>query len=184
MRFGTGAQFGRIANGAMPTPAPTPTPSPTPTPTPAPAPTLIDSTTGLAAFSAAPWVANNLSLASEGVPGPSGTGDATRFTSTGAFDLLFRAQSGARIMRARVKAGTTNIFTLYMDLPSFTVANFNLITGTISSGLASATMTSLGGGWWEIEARDVCAGNLGFGPEVNGTLGVNALLFDFNLFQV
>ena len=173
MRFGTGAQFGRIASGATSTPSPTP----------APGPTLIDSTTGLAAFSVAPWVPNNLSLASAGVPGPGGSGDATRFTGTGAYDLLFRAQSGARIMRARVKAGTTNIFTLYMDLPGFTAANFNLITGTISSALSSAAMTSLGGGWWMIEASGTCAGNLGFGPDVNGTVGVDALLFDFNLYQ-
>ena len=166
-----GAQFGRFASGTAPTPTPTP------------GPTLIDRTSGFAAFSAAPWAPNNLHLAPAGVPGPDGTGEAVRFTATGAYDLLFRAQAGTRIMRARVKAGTTNIFTLYMDVPGFTAANFNLATGTISSGLASASMTSLGGGWWEIEGSAVCAGNLGFGPDVNGTLGVDALLFDFGLYQ-
>lgn len=167
-----GAQFGRMASGGAPTPSPTPTPGPT----------LIDTTTGVAAFSASPWAANNLTLASAGVAGPTGSGDATRLTSTGAFDLLYRGQNGPRIMRARVKAGTTNIFTLYMDLPGFTAAHFDLGTGSISNGLASARMTSLSGGWWEIEASGSCAGNLGFGPDVNGATGVNALLFDFSLY--
>lgn len=34
MRFGQGAQFGRVTSGAAPAPSPSPSPSPTPTPTP------------------------------------------------------------------------------------------------------------------------------------------------------
>ncbi|MCA1661998.1 MAG: hypothetical protein LC648_07495 [Novosphingobium sp.] len=58
-------------------------------------PTLIDSTTGVAAFSAAPWSVNAMTLASAGVPGPDGTGDATRLTAGGGGFNLVHASTTA-----------------------------------------------------------------------------------------
>ena len=173
-----GAQFGRIANGATPTPGPTPTPGAT----------LIDTVTGVAAFSAAPWGTNNLALSSAGVAGPTGSGDATLLTSVSpSYDLLYRPSLGLRLARARVKAGTTDIFTLYMNtaVASFPRINFNLTAGTFDVlGLGGGAMTALGGGWWLVEAQDTCNNFLGCGPDVLGTNGVNVLLFDFSLYSV
>lgn len=175
-----GAQFGRMASGGAPTPSPSPTPTP--------ASTLIDTTTGLAAFSAAPWGTNNLTLGSAGAPGPTGSGDATLLTSTGTYDLLYRPDLGPRLLKARVKAGTTDIFTLYMNTAtgSFPRTNFNLTTGTFAEFdlLTGSAMTSLGGGWWLVEAQGTCNNFLGCGPDVNGAGGVNALLFDFSVYSV
>lgn len=178
MRFGTGAQFGRIASGETPTPSPTPTPGPT----------LIDTVTGVAAFSASPWSTNNLALSSAGVVGPTGSGDATLLTSTSpSYDLLYRPSLGLRLARARVKSGTTDIFTLYMNTAagSFPRINFNLAAGTFSNlGLGGGAMTALGGGWWLVEAQDTCNNFLGCGPDVLGANGVTVLLFDFSLYSV
>lgn len=173
-----GAQFGRIANGAVASPSPTPSPSAT----------LIDTTTGLAAFSASPWLTNNLSLSVAGVAGPTGAGNATLLTSiSSTYDLLYRPGLGVRLLRARVKAGTTDIFTLYMNTAnaSFPRINFNLSAGTFDViGLGGAAMTSLGGGWWLAEAQDTCNNFLGCGPDVLGVTGVNVVLFDFSVYSV
>ena len=178
MRFGQGAQLGRVASGASPTPSPTPTPGPT----------LIDTTTGVAAFSASPWGTNNLVLASAGVVGPMGSGDATLLISTSpSYDLLYRPGLGGRLLRARVKAGTTDIFTLYMNTEAggFPRINFNLTAGTFTDlGLSGAAMTSLDNGWWEVEVQGICNNFLGCGPDVLGANAVNVLLFDFSVYSV
>lgn len=144
----------------------------------------IDTATGLAAFSAAPWVVNNLTLASAGVAGPYGAGDATRLTLAGtSFPLLYRGSAGKRTLRARVKAGTTASVGLFIDTAAgFSQAAFDLATGsgTYDAGIDGA-IAALGGGWFMIEARGQCTNNLGL--KLGGSPGDTALLFDALLYD-
>ena len=147
-------------------------------------PLPIDTMSGLGAFSAPPWSVNNLTLSSAGTPGPYASGDATRVTLAGtAFPLLYRNSVGERTTRARVKAGTAHIVTLFMDTAGgFAQAAFDLAAGTVSYDPAvEGSIAPLGDGWFLVEARGVCTNNLGLG--LGGAVGEDALIFDFLLYD-
>jgi hypothetical protein len=147
-------------------------------------PLPIDVTSGVAAFSSAPWEINNLTLASAGAPGPYGAGDATVVTMAGAsFPLLYRNSVGKRTIRARVKAGTTSLVNLFMDTAGGRAqAVFDLATATGAYDAAvNGSIAPLGDGWFVLEASGQCTAFLGLG--LGGAVGEDATLFDILLYD-
>ena len=143
----------------------------------------IDATTGVAGFTAAPWQINNLTLTSTGTPGPYGAGDATSCANQGPFDLLYRPAAGRRTLKARVKAGTTPVMTLFIDTAGGRAqAVFDLATGVpVFDGAIDGSIRALGGGWYLVEASGTCIDYLGLG--VGGGSGDTILLYDIVLFD-
>lgn len=144
----------------------------------------IDSAIGLPAFSAAPWGTSSMTLASAGVAGPYGTGDATRLASTGLFNRLLRPSSGRRTLRMKMKAGSGNQVALFMDTaPGQSLAIFDLSSGTqgFTSGNVTGGSRSLGGGWYQLEITGTCTGNLGV--FLVGGDPATVLLFDATLLD-
>jgi len=154
---------------------------------------LIDNTTGVANFLAAPWAVNALTLASAGVPGPGGSGDATTMTATGSpYCLLYRSGTDTRVLRASVKAGTAARVYLYsnaIDMSTVSGCWFDLSTGSITrDDFGTGVITALSGGWWQIEVTVTCLNNLGIGlSDAEGTTvtaGATATLFDFSYYSI
>jgi hypothetical protein len=147
-------------------------------------PLPIDSSSGLATFSAAPWTVNNLTLASAAMPGPYGAGDATRATlAATAFALLSRPSVGKRTVRARVRAGSTDLVNVFFDTAAgFSQAAFNLTTGVGNySPDVDGSIAALGAGWFAIEATAQCTNTLGLG--FGGAVGQDAVVFDVMLYD-
>jgi hypothetical protein len=147
-------------------------------------PLPIDTTSGLAAFSAAPWTLDGVTLAAAGIPGPYGAGEAIRATlSATPFALIARASVGKRTVRARVKAGTTDLVNVFFDTAAgFSQAAFNLTSGVGNySPDVDGSIAPLGGGWFGIEATARCSNRLGIG--FGGSVGQDAVVFDLLLYD-
>ena len=157
MRFGQGAQFGRATSGAVPLPPPPP-------------PDPLFYANAYAGF-AAGTTANNVTIASAGVAGPSGSGiaDATRMTATGtggAAGISWDGPAGGLRIVARVKQDTADRCFLHIDYaPSswgYQSVFFDLTTMTkeydfwaygIDPLGVAGTITDLGGGWAQIAVK-------------------------------
>ena len=192
MRFGQAAQFGRATSGTAPPPPPPPVP-------------LFYADT-YAEFGAG-MTANNVTIASAGVAGPSGSGiaDVTRITATGAggaAGISWDGPAGGMSIVARVKQDTAAWCFLHIDYaPSswgYQSVFFDLTTMTkgydfwayeIDPLGVAGTITDLSGGWAQItvkgtgEAGIATLGLVANSAGDNPSAGQAILVADFAVYE-
>lgn len=137
-------------------------------------------------FDNAAWTKSNVVISANAITAPDGalTGDKLYPLTTGSNRFVYQPltlASGLYRFSVRAKAGEKSI--LYIDLTGAgtTQAFFDLSTGTVGSVSAgySATITSLGNGWFECSATNNSPSSYSFGgvygvADANGSTSVTA----------
>lgn len=142
--------------------------------------TLVTSTGDPSALEADPWGSYNLTVG--------GTQNAIMLTSGGTFGCLFYPQSGACLIRARVRMGGAQpaVSSFLFMHPAFRQALFSLTDGSTlnaQAGLTPSDPVDLGDGWWGLECAGTSDGSgAGIGPQE--VSGATLLMYDISIYSL